>query len=470
MFADHSIRTILIYGGKSSSKTLSVSQILVKECLLHSASSIAFRKESTTIPTTIKESLKLAVKTMWLSECYTIQDRRFLTKLNDAKIILKGLDDEEKAKGVESFKYVYVDELNHFDQSEWDQMDMSLRGIPGQKMIGTWNPVDELSWIKTEVIDKTEWIDHPDYKLPSEHSFVKISKDGKTVLIRTMYEDNYWINGSPCGTYGYRDENLIALYESMRTRNYNSYKVNVLGEWGKTVYGGEFLKTWRSEYHVGVYPYDPELAIYLYFDENVNPYFPCAFFQINKEENELRMIHCIAAKTPDNRTGPMGRMIIRKLTEYGHNQRLYVCGDATSVKEDVKQEKGHDLFKLMINELHDYNPVRKVHTSNPSVRVSGDFLNSIFEGNVDWVKIVVDKSCLPAIKDFEYTLEDKNGHIDKSPVRDPVTNVSYQPYGHFVDILRYAATQIFHTEYIKYQTGNKPHQIRMGKNNSRNIW
>lgn len=470
IFADYSIRTVLIYGGKSSSKTISVSQILIKECLMYGASSIAFRKESVTIPTTIKESLKLAIKSTRLDEGFITQDRRFMCKVNTGKIILKGLDSEEKTKGVESFRYVYVDELNHFAQAEWEQMDMSLRGIQGQKMIGTWNPVDELSWIKTEVIDKTEWVESDKWKLPSEHSFVKVSADGKTILIKTVYQDNYWINGSPCGTYGYVDQNLIALYENMRTRNFNSYKVNVLGEWGKTVYGGEFLKGWKSEINVGVYQYDPALAIYLYFDENVNPYFPCAFFQLSKNEKQLKMIHCIAAKTPENRTKPMGRMIIRKLREYNHKEHVYIGGDATSKKEDVKQEKGHDLFKLMIIELDEYTPHNRVSKSNPSVRLSGDFINDILEGKIEDISFVVDKSCLTAIKDFEYTLEDKNGHVDKTTVKDPVTNVSYQPYGHFVDIARYAVTTIFNVQYARYQSGTKSGAIQGGKNKSSNNW
>ena len=48
---DETIRTILIYGGKSSAKTQSICQFLQKELVLNSRSSIALRKESSTIPT-----------------------------------------------------------------------------------------------------------------------------------------------------------------------------------------------------------------------------------------------------------------------------------------------------------------------------------------------------------------------------------------------------------------------------------
>jgi phage terminase large subunit len=466
------IRTILIYGGKSSSKTVSICQNLAKDSYVKGSSTIAYRKESAIIPTTLKKSFNLAIDSTYLYPAFQRQDRRYLCENQGgttSEIVLKGCDDEEKAKGIESYKFVYLDELNHFEQAEYEQFNLSLRGIPGQKIFASWNPVDENSWVKTELVDKHEFID-TEYKLPSESSFVKISTCGKVVLIRTTYEDNYWIVGSPCGTYGYRDENLIAVYEGLRTKNYNSYKVNVLGDWGKTNFGGEFLKTWRSEKHTGDYKYDPECAVYLWFDENVVPYFPCAIFQVGKDQYTPRMIHHIAAKSPNNKVPWVCGEIKRKLIEWGHKGKVYVGGDATSQKDDVKQEKGHDLFRLIMNELIDFKPERKIPRSNPSVIMSANFVNSILDDGVSNLSFGVDKSCRTAIADFENTKEDKNGKIDKKVVTDPVTKVSYQQYGHFVDILRYFLTYVYESEYISYQRGSAVVNITVGKNISKNSW
>ena len=267
---DDTVRTVLIYGGKSSSKTISICQALVKEAVVKECNTIAYRKESAIIPTTLKKSFNLAIDSMYLYPVVEKQDRRYLATSqqgNISEIVMKGLDDPEKAKGIESYKYVYLDELNHFEQAEYEQFNLSLRGISGQKIFAAWNPVDENSWVKVELVDKYIFEECTQYGvLPSKNSFVQKSTCGKVILIRTMYEDNYWITGSPCGLYGYRDENLIAEYEGLRTKNHNSYKVNVLGEWGKTVFGGEFLKCWRSEKHTGLYPYTPGLAVHLIFD------------------------------------------------------------------------------------------------------------------------------------------------------------------------------------------------------------
>jgi phage terminase large subunit len=469
---DETIRTILVYGGKSSSKTVSICQYLAKDCYVKGTNTIAYRKESAIIPTTLKKSFNLAIGSIFLSPAYVIQDRRYLcTNQGDniSEIILKGLDVEEKAKGIESYKYVYLDELNHFEQAEYEQFNLSLRGIRGQKIFASWNPVDENSWVKTELVDQYEFIE-TEYKLPSENSFVKKSTCGKVVLIKTNYEDNYWIVGSPCGTYGYRDENLISEYEGLRTKNYNSYKVNVLGEWGKTNFGGEFLKSWRSELHTGIYPYDPECAVYLWFDENVVPYFPCGMFQVGKNGNKPRMIHYIAAKTPNNKVPWVCNEIIRKLTAWGHKGRVYVGGDATSQKDDVKLEDGHDLFRLITNGLKDFKPERKTPKSNPSVIMSANFFNSILEDDVPNLSYGVDKSCRIVITDYENTKEDKNGKIDKKTVTDPITKITYQPYGHFVDLTRYFLTYVYANEYMNYQRGGVKPEIKMGKNYSKNSY
>lgn len=471
---DESVRTALIYGGKSSSKTVSICQGLVKEAVVKEANTIAYRKESAIIPTTLKKSFDLACESTRLYPAIETQDRRYLctsTRGSVSEIVLKGLDDPEKAKGIESYKYVYLDELNHFEQSEYEQFNLSLRGIAGQKIFASWNPVDENSWVKTELVDKYIFEDTIEYgALPSEHSFIKKSTCGKVILIKTTYEDNYWIVGSPCGTYGYRDENLISEYEGLRTKNNNSYKVNVLGEWGKTVFGGEFLKCWRSELHTGIYPYDPEQAVYLYFDENVNPYFPCGIFQPGRDGKSPRMVHCIAAKNPNNKTSWMGAEIRRKLTAWGHKGRVYVGGDATSQKDDVKQEKGHDMFRLIMNELKEFNPQRRTPFSNPSVVMSADFFNSILEGGVPGMSFGADKNCRTAILDYENTKEDKNGKVDKKTVIDPVTKVSYQPYGHFVDLTRYFLCHTFADEYAKYQKGGVGMRVTSGKNTSKNSY
>lgn len=466
--SDHSIRTVFVYGGKSSSKTVSVAQVLSKQAIVYGQSIIAYRKESASIDTTLKKSFNLAQDSMRIDNGFKRLDKEYRTAAG-AEIVLKGIDNEEKAKGIESYTHLYLDELNHFTYQEYTQFQMSLRGIPGQKVWASWNPVDEDAWVKTHIDDVIEWTHTTEFgSLPCEHSFIKISADRKTVMIKTTYEDNYWIAGSPDGSYGYKDENLIAYYDGLAKSDYNAYKVNVLGLYGKTTYGGEFLKHWKSEHHVGLAPYNPKLALRLIFDENVNPYFPCALFQVEDDQKTAKLVHVVALSNPNNTTSAMIRELKRKLTEWQHKEALYIGGDATSQKEDVKQEKGHDLFHLIMVGLAEYKPRRIVGESNPSVIMSKDFVNSILESNIQGLSLLVDKSCRKAIADFENTKEDKNGKVDKSVVRDPVTKITYQPWGHFCDILRYFYVQTFAREYSIYQKGSALKTALIGKNTNKN--
>ena len=444
---DDTIRTILIFGGKSSSKTVSICQYLAKDCYVKATNVIAYRKESNIIPTTLKKSFNLAVQSTRLSPVFEIQDRRYLCANQGngtSEIVLKGLDVEEKAKGIESYKYVYLDELNHFELAEYEQFDLSLRGIPGQKMFASWNPVDENSWVKKDLVDMYEFVE-TDYKLPSKDSYVKQSTCGKVILIKTNYEDNYWIVGSPCGTYGYHDTNLVAIYEALKLKNYNSWRVNVQGEWGKTTFGGEFWKNFKPELHVNKITWDKSSPIWLSCDENVNPYLPWTVWQIKGKH--VQQIDEIFMKDPVNRVTYAATEFKRR---YPINQvaGLFVGGDRTSIKEDTKKEKGENYFTDILKELKDYRPVLKIQSVNPSVAQSGNFINEIYAGNSkSGITIGISDNCRLSIYDYTYTLEASDGTILKKTKQHPVTKVPFQEFGHASDCKRYLITHNFANDY-----------------------
>jgi phage terminase large subunit len=175
------------------------------------------------------------------------------------------------------------------------------------------------------------------------------------------------------------------------------------------------------------------------------------------------MLDCLALKNPDNTVKAMARAILQLLRHWKHTGHVYVCGDSTSQKDDVKQEKGFDLFRLLITELDEVKPIRRVSKSNPNVRPSADFFNAILAYNEQGISFVVDESCRVAILDFENTKEDKNGKVDKKTVLDPVTKVSYQPYGHIVDLTRYLLTSVFASQYARFQTGIIKPLVVVGK-------
>lgn len=455
---DNRIRLVLVYGGKSSAKTVSISQILAKECFLRKANTIAFRKESVLIQTTLKKSFNLAINTLRLRDGFERLQFQYRS-ISGAEIVLKGLDDPEKAKGIESYKYVYLDELNHFEASEFEQFNLSLRGIEGQKIFASWNPVSETSWVKKELVDSYEWEDTDKFSaLPSDSSFVRISTDGKAILILTSYPDNYWIVGSHCGTYGYRDDNLIAEYERLKTKNFNSYRVNVLGEWGKIQSGNEFWKQFDETKHVAKVLPDPSTTIHVSLDENVNPYVTCTVWQIIPGTKTIKQVHEILSKSPDNNAPKAAKQLAGWLKKIEYKDVIFVYGDPSAGKRSTVDENNASFYDKYIEVLtkEGFRVQRRVGKSAPEVALSAAFINDIYESNLFGWRITISDTCIKSIDDYLIVKEDPAGKMLKEKVKDKQTGITYEPNGHISDAKRYIIIELLKADWLKYKQRQKP--------------
>lgn len=445
------VKRILIYGGKSSSKTVSVCQLLAKCGVAKRESSILFRKESTRVKTTIKQSFKLGIKTTRLKNAWTSLDRSFRSSTG-AEVILTGLDDEDKAKGVEGFNFVLFDELDQFEEAEYNQTNLSLRGEGRKVFFATWNPVSKLSWVKTKLVDTYEWLP-TQYVLPDEKSFVKMSSCGTTILIKTSYLDNYWTIGSPCGTYGYRDENLIQDYTQLKKTNYNRYKVNVLGEWGNVNTGGEFYKSFNHQKQISKHTYDPSLPLHISFDENVNPYLSLSIYQAQGLKSWK--IDEICLEHPFN---TLNHTLTKFKTKYKPNtQTVFIYGDRTSLKQDTKLEKGQNFFTIIEDflKLNGYYYSRRLPRKNPNVVSRGNFINDIFSSNIYGIEYTIDENCTRTIDDYENVKEASDGTKHKSKVKHPVTKVPYEEFGHLTDTDDYFICEYYKEQYNDYLKDDK---------------
>jgi len=401
------IRRVLVYGGKRSSKTISIAQLLSKECVGRRANTIAFRKENNIIPTTLKKSFNLGISSQFLQLAFISQDRKYVCR-RGAEIVLKGLDEEEKAKGIESYKYLYLDELNQFDYDEFLQFDMSLSGMEGQKIFGSWNPVSETSWIKTKLIDVDEWKDMEQYSLPNPDSFIRINAAGDTVLIRTNYEDNYWIVGSPSGDYGFVDNNIISLYNSLKHKDPEAYRVNVLGEWGVIKPGDPYVYAFDKEKHSGDTVLNRGREVYLSFDFNRNP-ITCGVYQHDRV-GEIRGIESIQLANSDI------YKLCDRINETYYGCMFMVTGDATGRASTALVQDGINYYTVIKQKLNLSGGQLRVPNINPVVTENRMLVNAAFHtGN-----IVLDKNkCAPLIFDCQYVGVKDDGDIDKGTRADP---------------------------------------------------
>lgn len=254
--------------------------------------------------------------------------------------------------------------------------------------------------------------------------------------------------------------------ESLKSLPRYEYEVFVNGNWDLQVKkGGEFYKCFQMDKHIGKVNYDPSLPLHISWDENVNPYLPCGIFQIAGKA--LYMIDEIAGRNPGNSVPDVCREIKRKYP--GHTAGLFVYGDATSQKRDVKLENGSNFYRLIQDHLAEYRPSLRVLSSNPSVTTRGNFINTILETGFGGISLLIDEHCQLTIADFTNTKEASDGRKHKETALNE-QKVQYQKAGHFTDLTDYLICYAFRDEFQTYLHGSKSMNWSAGRGTSKNTY
>jgi phage terminase large subunit len=461
-----------LWGGRDSGKSYFIAQQMIIACLMQPYfRCILVKKTAESIQDAQYQTIKDICEDWGVDHLFTFGTSPLKIQcVNGNKFIARGCDKPGKLKSIANPSDVWYEEGNQLTLNDYIIVSTTLRSNKG--------PIREWFSFNPECEDGDP-ADHWLYKIFFKKYYEKgimtftgsadITTPDKKVLSKryssthTTYKDNPNVTSD-------RIANLQLM------ASVSAYYSDVFrdGLWGKRITGGEALKQFKKEKHVQAFPiaivpgYDPLLPLHLSFDENTAPYFPCGIFQIHEKYQdkllvgyEVRMIAESLGYHPDNTI----TWVCKRVKELfpAHEPMVYVYGDATSDKDDVKQEKGDDLFNLIIKELrkHNFRTERRVPESNPNVTRSLDFFNTILLEDpvlnpVDGITFRMSDKCLISIKDFENTKENKNGGIDKSTVRDKDTKVTYQPFGHIVDLTRYLLTYFFSDQYSNFRIGAKP--------------
>lgn len=472
-----SLRYIYLYGGSSSAKSFSCSQAFLLECLSGGNNTLVFKKVGASIKDSIYKSFVEASKSLHIDVLFKFKINR-IECFNGSYIVFKGLDESEKIKGLDSFKYVLCEECSDLDFSDFKQIRKRLRGRPGQKIITTFNPISSEHWIKTQVFDKeilTEVDNHLYCKLRDlntgailDKAYTTVSRKqvnkGKsvlnektgeyetmppdTVIIKSTYLNNFWVVGSPDGVYGYVDRHVINDFEKDKVNDPAYYNIYALGEWGSIRTGGEFLHAFNSGRHVGKYPVSIDRPIHVSIDNNVLPYISITFWQV--KDNEIRQVHEIPARDPFNTVTSAGDLARKYLQGIGYRDVVYLYGDAsTRSGNTIDDEKRSFLDKFIEKMEESYIVEDRIPRSNPSVSMTGEFINHILSDRSE-IKIRVNETCRESIYDYENTKKDVNGAILKTRIKDKITGQTYEKLGHLLDTFRYFLVTSFADEYTSF--------------------
>ena len=452
--SDPSLRYCFFYGGSSSSKTYSIVQAILLTTLQDGKNSLIFRKVSASIKKTIYNDFQQVINRLQLNNYFTVQN--FGIKcVNGAKIDFMGLDNPEKVKGISTYLRIMFDEITEGELEDFKQLRKRMRGIENQKLICTFNPIDESHWLKKDIYDQLDLENQPTTLNNNPLTTVTDVKRCKNYIwIRSTYLNNYWIIGAPNNeSWGFIDKNTIDDFENDKLLDINFYNIYALGLWGKLTNGTEYYKLFKREKHVksNIKP-NPELPLHISFDENVRPYLPLTVTQIEEDDDDRRIVVIdeIIGESPNNNITSVVKIFAEKYKNYKSN-KIFLYGDATSRRNDARTEQGYNLFGIIVSQLESLgftDITVKVNLSNPSVIQSGQFMNKLLAGLLPYT-LVINENCINTISDFQYLKEDKDGGILKQIVKDKSNGTTYEKYGHCSDSVRYLIIKYLEDEYNK---------------------
>ncbi len=495
-FKNPLIRFIWLYGGSSASKTYSVVQLQVVQMLEDSGeNALVMRKFGVDIRDSIYEDFKSVIAKWGLTEYFTIQINFIRCNITGSYVRFRGLDDSEKVKGISSFKRVILEEVSQFDEVDFKQVKKRLRGMTNQQIIGIFNPISEEHWIKKNVFDQEVLIQQA-----CDISGMWVNEKGNMLVLKTNYLDNVFIVGrwkvNAAGELirdgGFVDQHVIDDFENDKEKDNAYYQIYGLGNWGKIRTGGEFWKDFKAGKNTTKIGWNEDLPLFMWWDENVNPYLTCLIWQIYTPDTIKQMlkegkpvpiellnanvrgkkvaiqIDEICLEDPNNRVKNVCDEY-KKRYPYERVKGTFLGGDRTSIKEDTKLEKGENFFTKIMEHIGDYKPSMRMQSVNPSVVQSAGFINRSYAGETD-IEIYVNLKCTKSLNDYQYALEDSDGTLKKTKKTHPVTKVSYEEFGHPSDAKRYFITVNFSSEYSTYLRGGRGLTARVGKNISKSSY
>ena len=479
---DATLRFIILYGGSSSGKSFSVAQAVLIQTLQDGENTLVMRKVGASISKTIYEDYKVAASLLGISQYFKFIQNSIKCTYNGAKIDFSGLDDPEKIKGISNYKRVQLEELSEFEFADLKQIRKRLRGKKGQQIIADFNPISETNWIKKDWLDNEKLHDVPmvveigGKVIPVELTKVKSLKmnEGKSmvnpktkeieeyppnmVVIQSTYLNNFWVVGSPDGTYGYYDEQCVMDFEHDRLYDPDYYNVYALGEWGVIKTGNEFLNSFNVGKNSGEYPYIPGLPIHLSVDSNVLPYISVSYWQVDLSKGkDMYQIAETTAESPNNSVRRAAKLVSKKLIELGYGDVIYLHGDASAKAANTIDDNKRSFMDLFIDTLKkdNWTVEDKVGKKNPLVSMTGEFVNAVFEKQLAGLSININDSCRASIDDYQSVQKDANGAILKTKVKDSVTKQTYEEHGHLTDTLRYVVHDIMYEEYVQFANRRK---------------
>jgi len=437
-------RYLFLWGGRDSGKSVSARRKLIFRCLSEKYfRCILIRNTYESIRDSQYQGIIDDIQNLGLSQLFTNTVNPLEIKcINGNKFLCRGLDKPEKLKSLENPSAIWYEEGNQITEQAFLTITTSVRSSEAEYIqeLMTFNPESECNY-------EDFWLYKMFFQDTVEKNFrkkVEINVEGKVeyyyfTSIHSTYHDN------PYCTY----ERKLILEKLKKTNPYY-YTIYTLGEWGNRDVSSRFFKSFNRLFHVGNVGIDLSVPIHISFDENVNPYPALTIWQFNEVKKTICQIHEICLTTPNNKLKKVASTLCSWMRKNSYFDIVFIHGDATSDREDSKLEQGVNYFTMLKSEIEQsgWKCRIKKPNKNPSVALSGEFINSLLEG-YDGYSILIDESCKTSITDYLMVTETTNGSMKKQKNKDGV-----EIYGHCSDTFRYFIVSILDNVMGKYQRNN----------------
>jgi len=213
--------------------------------------------------------------------------------------------------------------------------------------------------------------------------------------------------------------------------------------------GGEFLDCFNYQKHVKHVQIDLKLPFHIVYDDNSLPYVSIQLWQIDERNKEARQVHELPCRPPFSDAFNSGSKLNAYLKSIDYKDVLLIHGDATSNKRNTIDPSGQSFYSLFEKTIKSqFKVIGSTNKSNPSVPLSGNFVNQILENGVDGWKVFINETCVVSTNDYIETKKDKNGGILKT--RTTTNGQSFEKNGHMTDCIRYLLTDVLEAEYRKF--------------------
>lgn len=198
-------RVIINYGGRDSGKSYFTGGQYVPIAMLneHYFRGVGIRKTYASIKDSVFAEIEDGIDVCQIDSQFSfIKSPLEITHKNGNKIIFRGLDDPKKIKSLKGLNFVWVEEAEDLTETQFDDLLILLRGSGYQRLVLTFNPVDEehfsndrfVSCKKDRILERFHDGDPKVWEIDVKEEIEGEMVEYTVLVICSTFEDNAFIS------------------------------------------------------------------------------------------------------------------------------------------------------------------------------------------------------------------------------------------------------------------------------------